>query len=79
MKLEEISVESYSGYKHAQRPLSFKLGDRTIEILEIARQELIEDISMPGTRKQLFVVKGDDKKTYKLHYLIASDEWFALI
>jgi hypothetical protein len=63
-----IQVESYSGYKVNQRPITLWIGDRVFFV------ESIED-QWRGTDAVYFRVHGDDGKTYRLRYTESGDTW----
>ncbi len=57
----KIKVESYSGYKGNERPLRFLLGNRSIEVEEVADRWYGEDgnyFRVLGNDKNLYILKG---------------------
>ncbi len=63
-----IKVESYSGYKSNERPLSFTIKDRVFKVEEILDRWCGED-------HDYFKLKADDKYTYIIRYDRTKDEW----
>lgn len=64
----KIEVETYSGYKGAERPLAFTWKDRRIECREIKDRWY-------GEEREYFKITGDDGRTYILRYDRKKDEW----
>jgi len=64
----QVHVECYSGYKGAQRPLRFRLGDRLLQIEEVEDQWHSPDATY-------FRVRADDGDAYILRYDAAADRW----
>jgi len=64
----KISVETYSGYKVAERPLAFTWKDRRIECKEVEDRWYGED-------HEYFKITGGDKRTYILRYDRKNDVW----
>ncbi len=64
----QIRVECYAGYRGAQEPRAFWLGERRIGVLELADRWLSPD-------HRYFKVKGEDGNTYILRYDENRDEW----
>jgi hypothetical protein len=65
----QIEVCCYAGYRYPERPLSFKLLERTFMIEEILDRWYGEDTLY-------FKVRADDRKVYLLKYNQTQDEWF---
>ena len=63
-----ITVETYSGYKGAERPVSFIWKERRIEVKDIVDRWYGED-------HEYFKVAGDDACTYILRYDRKEDIW----
>jgi len=63
-----ITVQTYSGYKADERPISFTVVDRRFEVREILDQWQGED----HTYFKLF---ADDKNLYILRHDKEADEW----
>ena len=63
-----IRVESYAGYRGAQRPLRFTLGERTFEVREVEDQWY-----SPGAI--LFRILADDGNIYLLRHDETDDLW----
>jgi hypothetical protein len=64
----QIEVSCYSGYRYGERPVSFKLLERTIAVKEILDQWYGED-------HLYFKVRADDRKIYLLKYDQGQDQW----
>ena len=64
----KIEVETYSGYKADQRPVRLKLGEHTLEILEIEDRWY-----SPGETYFRVRVQGGDR--YVLRHIEAQDVW----
>lgn len=63
-----LSVETYSGYKADERPLSFTLGDHRFTINEVIDRWL-------GTDDAYFKVMADDGNRYVLRHDLDLDTW----
>ena len=74
MKLHDIQVSTYSGYKADERPLKFIFHGKTHTINEILRQTY-EEIPGRGLRKR-YTIKTDEGLTCKLLYDENQDRWF---
>jgi hypothetical protein len=70
---ELIDVESYSGYKTAEKPRSFTWRGRRMEILHIERAWREE---RGGEYKTFFEIIAEDAQKYVISYNETSDEWF---
>lgn len=70
---ELIEVESYSGYKIAEKPRSFTWRGKRMEILRIERtwREEIE-----GDYKTFFEIIAEDAQKYMISYNETADQWF---
>lgn len=66
--LEKIEVESYSGYKANERPLSFWLRERNLRVLEVVDRWY-------GDEDDFFKVLADDRRVYLLKWQRLTDEW----
>jgi hypothetical protein len=62
-----IEVSCYSGYRYGERPVSFKLLERTLVVQEIIDQWYGEDY--------LYFKIRADKQVYLLKYDQAKDRW----
>lgn len=62
-----VLVECYAGYKGAERPVRFCLGERWLEVVEVVRQWCEPDGSY-------FEVLGGDGKQYVLRHTPGMDE-----
>ncbi len=74
MKLHDIQVNTYSGYKADERPLKFTFKGETHTIHEIIRQAY-EEIPEKGLRR-VYDIKTDEGITFKLSYEENQDRWF---
>ena len=59
--LSKINVQCYSGYKANERPISFKIGDKSLKVEEIIDKWY-------GTEYTYFKLQADDKNIYILKY-----------
>ena len=74
MKLHDIQVSTYSGYKADERPLRFVFKGKTHTIKEIIRQAY-EEIPGKGLRR-VYDIKTDEGPAFKLFYDENQDRWF---
>ena len=74
MKLHDIHVSTYSGYKADERPLEFTFKEKRHKIKKILSQAY-EEISDKGLRKR-YIIKTDEGLTFKLFYDENQDRWF---
>ncbi len=74
MKLHDIQVSTYSGYKADERPLRFVFKGETHTIKEIINQTY-EEIPGKGLRR-VYDIKTDEGLTFKLFYEENQDRWF---
>jgi hypothetical protein len=63
-----LSVECYAGYRSAERPLRFLLGDRAVEVSTVLDCWL-------GPDHRYFKVRGDDGDVYILRHDTNDDRW----
>ncbi len=63
-----IRVESYSGYRDAERPLRFQLGDRWLAVEEVIDRWYDPDAIY-------FRVRADDGSIYVLRHSEPDDVW----
>jgi len=74
MKLHNIQVSTYSGYKADERPLEFVFKGKTHTIKEIITQTYEE---IPGKwLRRVYDIKTDEGLTFKLLYDENQDRWF---
>jgi hypothetical protein len=64
----KIQVECYAGYRDAEEPRSFKLGERRIEVVEIVDRWFAPD-------HRYFKVKSDDGREFVLRHDDVSGDW----
>ncbi|MCF6155341.1 MAG: hypothetical protein E3K36_08830 [Candidatus Brocadia sp.] len=74
MKLHDIQVCTYSGYKADERPLRFIFEGKTHKIKEILSQTY-EEIPDRGRRRR-FTIKTDEGLIFKILYDESQDRWF---
>ncbi|MFO0795163.1 MAG: hypothetical protein U0586_14020 [Candidatus Brocadiaceae bacterium] len=74
MKLHEIQVSTYSGYKADERPRAFFLHGKKYVIKEIVNQACVEMLGRGFWRR--YIVKTDEELTYTLLYNEGQDQWF---
>jgi hypothetical protein len=63
-----LRVECYAGYRAAERPLRFFLGDRAVEVSTVLDCWL-------GPDHRYFKVRGDDGDVYILRHDTSDDRW----
>jgi hypothetical protein len=64
----KIRVECHAGYRAAEEPRAFWLGERHLSAVEIVDRWL-------DPQHRYFKVRADDGREYVLRHHIASDEW----
>ena len=74
MKLHNIQVSTYSGYKADERPLEFTFKEKKHNIKEIISQTY-EEISGKGLKRR-YTIKTDEGLAFKLLYDENQDQWF---
>lgn len=74
MKLHDIQVSTYSGYKADERPLRFVFKGK-MHIIEGISYQTYEEIPDNGLRK-VYDVKTDAGRTFKLSYDENQNRWF---
>jgi hypothetical protein len=67
-RMGEIRVETYSGFKTDQRPVTFVLGQRTYRVLNVEDQWY-------GPSAMHFRVRADDGNVYVLCHHEAEQRW----
>jgi hypothetical protein len=79
MQFEEITVTSYSGYKHNERPVSFTFRGRVVNITEVIDRwyEGNADAAMPAL--DYYKLRGDDAAVYIIRYNQLFDTWAVLV
>ena len=74
MKLHDIQVSTYSGYKADERPCKFIFKGKTHTIKEIINQTYEE---IPGKwSRRVYDIKTDEGLAFKLFYDENQDRWF---
>jgi hypothetical protein len=66
---KKIEVVSYSGYKATERPISFIVDNRKVEVRDIIDRWY-------DAEHDNFKILGDDGKIYLLRWQRTSDLWF---
>jgi hypothetical protein len=65
----QIEVSCYAGYRYPERPLSFRLLERTFRVEEVLDRWFGEDYIH-------FKIRADDQKVYLIKYDQYQDRWF---
>ena len=68
MMLMRIAVQTYAGYKGDERPVSFSLEGRTLQIIEIVDRWYEPDHNS-------FKVVAEDGRTYLLRHDLNANDW----
>lgn len=68
MNIVIIRVTTYSGHKGAERPVSFTLGERTLDVTEVVDRWY-------GPDHEYFKLRADDGCVYIIRYDRSADEW----
>ena len=66
--LPTLTVECYAGHRGEQTPRALQLGDRRIDVLQVADQWLAPD-------HRYFKLRGADGDTYIVRHDVAADRW----
>jgi hypothetical protein len=66
--MSKVKVESYAGYKADERPMRLRLGERSLEIVEVE-----DHWYAPGETYFRVRVEGGDR--YVLKHVEAQDTW----
>ena len=74
MKLYDIQVNSYAGYKADERPLDFTFEGKKHTIKNVIHQSYEKNIL--GGLRRIFTVETDEGSTFKLCYDEIKDRWF---
>lgn len=69
-----VQVRCYSGYKFNQRPLSFTLAGREIEVMDIEGSWFEEKVT-GSERRACFRVRADDGDLYLLSCSENREDW----
>lgn len=75
MSDREISVTTYAGYKGGERPKSFTVDEKVIEVVEIVKMWIEEDRDT-RRQKRFFTVKGNDGKIHTVYYDETAQRWY---
>ncbi len=70
-----VQVESYSGYRGAERPISFLFQGRRFMVDEVERS-WVEDEADLRAHKRIFIVTTRDGARFKLSYSERTDTWW---
>jgi len=68
MMLMRIAVQTYAGYKGDERPVSFSLEGKTLQIIEIVDRWYEPDHNS-------FKVVAEDGRTYLLRHDLNANDW----
>ncbi len=70
----EVNVTVYAGYKGGERPKSFIVEGKIVEIIENVERWIEEDKDT-RRRRRFFLVKGSDEKVYTLYFDEHAQKW----
>jgi hypothetical protein len=70
----KIKVNSYSGYRADERPMTIFINGKAFEVKEI-KQHFIRE-KLDGQRFEVFKVVISDDNRYTISHNLANDEWF---
>jgi len=70
-----VQVESYAGYRRAERPTSFLFQGKRFSVEEVERSWTEEESDLRAQRR-IFVVHTKDGGRYKLSYSESTDTWW---
>lgn len=70
-----VQVESYSGYRRAERPVSFLFQGKRFLVKEVERSWVEEEVDLRAHRR-IFVVSTRDGARFKLSYSARTDTWW---
>ena len=79
MKFEVIDVNAYSGYKHNERPISFRFQGKDYKVVEIVDRWYEGSVESDKPCMNYFKVKAEDTREYILRYNSLFDKWSILI
>ena len=77
--LIKIQVESHSGYKANEYPVSFYWENIRFEIQEIVDRWYEKGVNSDFPAANYFKVKTGDEKIYLLKHEVKKDQWFLWI
>ena len=70
-----MQVESYSGYRRAERPISFLFQGKKLMVDEVERSWVEEEVDLRAHRR-IFIVTTRDGGRFKLSYSERTDTWW---
>ncbi len=70
-----VQVESYAGYRRAERPTSFFFQGKRFLVEEVERSWVEEEADLRAHRR-IFIVSTGDGGRYKLSYSESTDTWW---
>ena len=70
-----ISVEAYAGYRGDERPLSFTVDGKKIEVLDILGSRVERDAGGGGLRR-VFTLRGSDGAVHTIFLDETSGRWY---
>jgi hypothetical protein len=76
LKITEIGVECYSGFKADEYPKSFYLGETRYEIKAIIDQWYQGDLNPDFPVSDYFKVETPDGEQFLLKHDLGKDEWY---
>lgn len=79
MKFEVIDVQAYSGYKHNEKPISFRFQGKDYKVVEIVDRWYEGSVESNKPYMNYFKVRAEDAKEYILRYNNLFDKWSILI
>jgi hypothetical protein len=71
----EVNVTTYAGYKGGERPKSFTVGEKVIEVVEIVKM-WIEEGRDDRRRRRFFTVKGSDGDVHTVYSDETAQRWY---
>jgi hypothetical protein len=71
-----ISVEAYAGYRGGERPLSFTVNGKRIEVRALLRSWL-ERSAGGGQPRRVFTLRGSDGAVHTIFLDEASGQWYS--
>jgi len=75
MRADKIEVITYSGSRGEERPKAFFIHGERIDVVEILRRWIDEDVEQRA-RKRFFIVKASDGYVYTLYFDESTAVWF---
>ena len=79
MKFEIIDISAYSGYKHNERPVSFRFQGKDYKVVEIIDRWYEGSLESGKPNLNYFKVRAENAEEYILRYNSLFDKWSVLI